>query len=156
MNTNPNVSLRPFRYSDIRRLGVIESQSFPERPYSTLDFVDSWVRARKGFIVASVAGSVVGYVIGISEGKDGMIQSMAVAPEVRRTGVGKALMEAVIEHLLKKHQRIVLLVDSNNEVAIRLYRMFRFSETGRVVRAYYPNGNDATEMVRENGSHPVD
>jgi ribosomal-protein-alanine N-acetyltransferase len=137
-------------------LGAIESQSFPERPYSTLDFVDSWVRARDGFIVASVQGSVVGYVIGISEGKDGMIQSIAVAPEARRAGVGRMLMQAVIEHLTKKHQRITLLVDSGNEAAIRLYRKFRFSETGRVVEAYYPNGNDAIEMVRENGSRPAD
>ena len=121
-----------------------------------MDFANSWVQARKGFIVADVTGSVVGYVIGISNWKDGMIQSIAVAPEVRRTGVGKMLMQAVIEHLLKKHQRITLLVDSNNETAIRLYRKFRFFETGRIVEAYYPNGNDAIEMARENGSRPVD
>jgi ribosomal-protein-alanine N-acetyltransferase len=133
-------------------LGVIEGQSFPDRPYSTSDFIASWVRARKGFIVAEVEGSVVGYVIGISQGKDGMIQSIAVAPEVQRTGVGKMLMEAVIEHLSKKHQRIALLVDSDNEAAIRLYRKFKFSETGRIVEAYYPNGNDAMEMVRGNES----
>jgi len=94
----------------------------------------------------------VGYVIGTSRGEQGVIESMAVTPSYRREGVGERLMGSVIEQLSRKHRRITLLVDESNEAAIHLYRKFSFSETGRVIKAYYPNGNDAIEMVRETAS----
>jgi ribosomal protein S18 acetylase RimI-like enzyme len=40
-------------------------------------------------------------------------------------------------------------VDANQEVAIRFYRGLSFSETGKMLKRYYPNGDDAVEMVRE-------
>lgn len=42
-----------------------------------------------------------------------------------------------------------LLVAAGNEAAIGLYRKHSFVETGRVVKKYYPNGDDAVEMARE-------
>jgi ribosomal-protein-alanine N-acetyltransferase len=76
-----------------------------------------------------------------------MVQSMAVSSGFRRRGVGARLMKSAVEHLSRNSRRISLLVDVSNETAIRLYRRFGFSETGRVHQAYYPNGNDAIEMA---------
>ena len=147
--SNPNseydVSLRPCTLGDINQVRTIELESFPD-PYSTITFVEFLMRARRGFIVGCIGDSVVGYVIGTSRMSDGIIQSMAVASGFRRRGVGKMLVGAIIDHLSKRRRRISLLVDARNEAAVRLYRRFNFAETDRVVKAYYPNGNDAIEM----------
>lgn len=147
-----DISLRPCTYADLGQIHTIERESFPEGPYPTIVFINLLMLARKGFIVACSGDSIVGYVIGTSIGGEGMIQSMAVTPSLRMRGVGARLMGSVIEHLSKNHLRISLLVDVSNEVAIHLYRKFSFSETGRVIKAYYPNGNDAIEMARETDS----
>jgi ribosomal-protein-alanine N-acetyltransferase len=147
------ISLRPCTYADLGQLHFIELESFPDDPYPAIVFINLLALAKEGFIVACSGDSVVGYVIGTGGGREGMIQSMAVTPSLRRRGVGARLMASVIEHLSKKHRRISLLVDVSNEAAIHLYRKFSFSETGRVIKAYYPNGNDAIEMVREAGSN---
>lgn len=141
--------LRACELRDLARVGQIEEASFPERPYTRLDFFYFLLNAREGFIVASEGALVVGYVIATSDGQEGMIQSIAVAPEFRGKGVGEMLMRAAIAHLAGESESVRLLVDVKNEGAIRLYRKLSFEETGTVVRKYYPNGDDAVEMSRK-------
>jgi ribosomal-protein-alanine N-acetyltransferase len=149
MGDGRDISLRPCTYADLGQVCAIEREAFPEGPYPPIVFANLFVLAGRGFVVACSGDSVVGYVVGTSVGGEGMIQSVAVTPSLRRRGVGARLMESVIEHLSEKHGRIFLLVGASNEAAIRLYHRSRFSETGRVIRGYYPNGNDAIEMSRE-------
>ena len=141
--------LRPFELSDLDQVGKVEDASFPERPYSRLDFVSCLSVARKGFIVACKESSVIGYVIAMEQGGQGMIQSIAVSPESRGRGVGEMLMRSATEHLARRFRRVFLLVDADNEEAIRLYSRLSFRETGRMIERYYPNGDDAIEMVKE-------
>lgn len=141
--------LRACEFRDLAQVGEIERASFPERPYTMLDFAAYLLIARDGFIVASKDGSVMGYVIALSQRREGSIQSIAVSPESRGKGVGELLMRSAIDHLTGKSDRVHLLVDVENESALRLYRKLSFEETGRVVRKYYPNGDDAVEMSRK-------
>jgi len=141
--------LRTCEFRDLGQVGHIEKASFPDRPYSRLDFVSYLLIEREGFVVASKDGLVVGYVIALRQGREGSIQSIAVLPDFRRKGVGKLLMESAIDHLAGKSKRVHLLVDVNNDGAIHLYRQFSFRETGKIVKKYYPNGDDAVEMARE-------
>jgi len=141
--------LRACELKDLAQVGQIERASFPERPYTRLDFLAYLLIARDGFIVASKEGSVVGYVIAVSQRREGSIQSIAVSPESRGKGVGELLMRSAIDHLSGRCERIHLLVDAKNETAIHLYRRLSFEETGKVVKKYYPNGGDAVEMARK-------
>jgi [ribosomal protein S18]-alanine N-acetyltransferase len=141
--------LRACELRDLAQVGQIERASFPERPYTRLDFAYFLLAARDGFIVATKGGSVVGYVIATARGRQGSIQSIAVSPESRGKGVGELLLRSAIDHLAARCGRVHLLVDAGNEAAIRLYRRLSFAETGKVVRGYYPNGGDAVEMARE-------
>ena len=143
------LSLRGCELRDLGQVGQIEKDSFPERPYTRLDFVYFLMLARKGFIVASVDGQVVGYVIATSQGRVGSIQSIAVLQAFRKKGVGETLMRSAISQLSSGVDRVRLLVDVKNSGAIRLYRKLLFEETGRVVRRYYPDGSDAMEMTRK-------
>jgi [ribosomal protein S18]-alanine N-acetyltransferase len=141
--------LRSCELKDLVQVGQIEKASFPERPYSRLDFLSHLLTARDGFIVASKDGSVVGYVIATSHGREGWVQSIAVSPDFRGKGIGVMLMRSAVDHLVGKCERIHLLVDADNETAIRLYHKLSFEETGRVVKRYYPNGGDAVEMAKD-------
>jgi len=141
--------LRPCGFKDLAQVGQLEKDSFPERPYTRLDFLSFLLIAREGFIVACKDGLVVGYVIATSKRREGSIQSIAVSPDSRGKGVGEMLMRSAIDHLSGKSERVRLLVDINNERAISLYRKLSFEGTGKVVEKYYPNGDDAVEMAKE-------
>jgi len=140
--------LRACEFGDLDQVGRIEKASFPERPYSRLDFASFLLLARERFVVASLDGLVVGYVIATG-GREGSIQSIAVLPENRGKGIGEELLRSAIDHLAGRSERVTLLVDAGNGSAIRLYRRLSFTETGKVIKRYYPNGGDALEMARE-------
>jgi ribosomal protein S18 acetylase RimI-like enzyme len=126
---------------------VLEKASFPERPFTRLQFLLLMVQAGSGFLVAEDGIGVLGYVTATTEGGIGLIASIAVSPQHRRNGIGDALMRSAIEHLAGC-ERIWLLVDHKNAAAISLYHKHSFSETGRIIKGYYPNGDDAVEMAR--------
>lgn len=142
-------TVRRCEMADLSQVSRVERESFPDRPYTRLDFVAYLLIAREGFIVASDRGSVVGYVIAVSQGREGSIQSIAVSPEARGKGVGEMLMRSAIDHLSGRSSRVRLLVAASNGAAINLYRKLSFEETGKVIPRYYPSGDDALEMARE-------
>jgi ribosomal protein S18 acetylase RimI-like enzyme len=126
--------LRTCEYGDLDQVGRVERASFPDRPYSKLDFVSCLLIAREGFVVACKDGSVIGYVIAMGQGREGSIQSIAVSPELREKGIGEMLMRSAIDHLAGRFERVYLLVDVNNERAIRLYHKLSFNDTGKIVK----------------------
>lgn len=76
------------------------------------------------------------------------VLNVATDPDLRRRGVGRALVERAVAFAREQQVRMVLLeVRRSNRAAIRLYRSFRFSVMG-VRRGYYAEGGeDAIEMV---------
>ena len=75
--------------------------------------------------------------------------SMWVAPEVRRAGVGKKLVDAVVDWARSRGMReLKLMVTSVNTGAIEFYQRIGFGMTGKT--AVYPNDAAITEfeMVR--------
>ena len=75
--------------------------------------------------------------------------NVAVAPAERRRGIGRALVQTLLayarEHAIAK---VLLEVRAGNSAAIGLYRSLGFAEFN-VRRRYYPDGEDAIEMVAE-------
>lgn len=72
---------------------------------------------------------------------------IATRPDARRRGAARSLMTTLIRHAGEHKARLVLLeVRRANRAAIRLYREFGFCAMG-VRRAYYPDGEDAVEMM---------
>lgn len=64
--------------------------------------------------------------------------SMWTAPTHRRQGVGRLLVNAVLNWARGRNARILqLMVTSNNEPAIRFYQRLGFTRTGRTEP--YPN-----------------
>ena len=72
--------------------------------------------------------------------------NVAVHPEYRGTGIGRRLVEAVLEEARAGAARVVFLeVRAGNVVARRLYRRLGFRDIG-VRRGYYGPGQDAIVM----------
>ncbi len=143
------ITLRRFELGDLAQVTRIEKESFPDHPYGRLEFLYYMVTCREGFIVASSEdGSLVGYVIAQVQGREASIQSVAVSSAYRRRGIGELLMGDALRYLSGSCSTVRLLVGVNNEPAIGLYHGLSFTETGKVVRRYYPNGDDAIEMER--------
>jgi len=95
------------------------------------------------YLVAKEDGKVVGY-IGIERILDEVhIINMAVHPDYRGKGIGKRLMQ----HVLNDEEVFFLEVRVSNETAQRVYERFGFKVIS-LRKGYYADGEDAYVMRR--------
>jgi len=110
------IALRRARLKDLRDLAALEQAAFPA-PWR-------WQHLLAGFwpggkiIVAKVDGHFAGFVLCLGR----RLARLAVAPEYRRRGVGRALVEAV------RHPGMTLQVRESNFAARTLYAGLGFRE----------------------------
>jgi len=133
-------------FQDFKQVCEIEYRCFdhPYPPRLILMFITLFPEF---FYVVDCNGLVVGYVIGFEErGRVGHVASIAVLPEYRGRGFGKALLEAVEKAFASKGCReSVLEVSVENKVAINMYKKMGYVVEGRI-KEYYPDGSDAFIM----------
>src|SRR5690349_6164297 len=92
--------------------------------------------------VAEEVGQVVGWVA-VRGDEPAELTRIAVGPESRRRGLGRALLvEAVELARFEGADRMLLEVAETNEAALNLYRSAGFREISRR-RGYYRRGVDA-------------
>lgn len=103
---------------------------------------------------APVCG-ILGFVVAEARRKSGHIITIDVVAEVRRTGVGSALLNAAEEKLVQAGARAVALeTPVNNEAAIRFYKQKGYF-VEKTVAGYYSNQMDALVMTKELARAPV-
>lgn len=144
MSDTKPFSIRRCKLGDLTWIVEIEKAAFPD-PYDRSTFLQLLELEPDGFLVAEGQGRLLGYVAAVARGGEAMIYSIAVAPEYRRTGVGRELMRTELGCLSKKANSVDLQVSVKNNAAIALYKQFYFVEVGRI-RGYYRNGDDAIVM----------
>jgi len=152
-------SLRRFQPDDLENVMRINQVCLPEN-YSTYFFMELYERYPETFIVAEVAGELIGYIMcriesglpdfrlfGIT--KRGHVISVAVLPKYQRKGIGDALMrEAMLGMRQYKAKECYLEVRVSNAPAINMYKKLGF-ETSRTIHGYYADGEDAAIMTRK-------
>ena len=100
-------------------------------------------------LVAEDNGIVVGYVGSQSVLDAADMMNIAVAPDYRRNGIGQALVEGLVAHLLQKNVIALLLeVRVSNIPAIALYEKLGFEQVGRR-RGYYHNPREDALILRK-------
>jgi len=146
--TDGEVTIRQATRGDLRSVYRLEKRVFDE-PWSYAAF-EGFV-GEPAFLVANQSEQVVGYVVADWTAnlgrKFGHIKDLAVAPECRRNGVGRRLLERAVSRLLVEGVgRIKLEVRQSNSAARTLYAEAGFEPFGRMPQ-YYRDGEAALVLV---------
>ena len=145
--------IRPAERRDAPRLGQLAGElvrqhhrTDPDR-FLMVDDVErgyaAWLQReseRRGAVVlvAEQDGAVVGYAYGTINGRDwarllddhGEVQDLFVDPTARRTGVGRALLDALVQRLeADGARRVVLMTMTDNHDAQRVVAAAGFRST---------------------------
>lgn len=154
-----NCVIRRCDPSDIIPVMEINLKTLPEH-YSDYFYESLLAELPEAFLVAEIERKLVGYIMckieyGFSNFKKlgfvkkGHVVSVAVLPEYRKKGIGRALIEEAIAGVkLKKSDELYLEVRCSNTEAIRLYEKLSFVIKQRL-KAYYRDGEDAYLMAIE-------
>ena len=131
-----SVRLRPLRYDDVPRIAEIEHASF-STPWKDETFRGLLRRSDTDMIGAQGDGRLLGYAVAWTVEDQSELGNVAVAPEARGEGIGRRLVEAVVEHVKRRGAKECFLeVRESNEPARSLYQSMGFEVVGRR-RAYY-------------------
>jgi [ribosomal protein S18]-alanine N-acetyltransferase len=145
-----SIGIRKARQDDLAALVQLERQCFTA-PWSEASLrFDLEDHAEARYLVAcSPEGTVVGYAAYWQTLDEAMITNIAVAPDWRRHGVGRHLLDALICQAADEELfRLSLEVRPSNQPARRLYESAGFTAIG-VRKGYYAdNGEDAIIMQK--------
>jgi ribosomal-protein-alanine N-acetyltransferase len=140
------ITICPMAETDLDQVMAIESASFP-LPWLEQHFRDEINSVNASPLSAFDAdGHLVGYICPMQVLDEGHILNVAVDPACRGKGVGRMLVQRVLDDCrLNGASFVSLEVRVSNAAAIFLYQQMGFVETGRRKR-YYENGEDAVMM----------
>jgi ribosomal-protein-alanine N-acetyltransferase len=134
---------------DVPAIAELEKICFSD-PWSENSIASELDNRLSCWLVAEQNESVVGYVGSQSVLDAADMMNIAVAPEYRKQGIGKALIEALMEYLRQKKVIALLLeVRVSNASAIALYQKMGFEQVGRRPKYYRNPREDALIMRRE-------
>lgn len=144
--------LRPILSSDLEQIMAIERASFAY-PWSQRFFLQELRVFCARSTVAVIDDHPAGYIIYWLLPGEVDIHNLAVHPSYRRQGLGRMLLQAVIDEARREgRQRITLEVRKSNEPAQRLYQSTGFVPRGIRKGYYSDDGEDAVVMVLEVGA----
>ena len=151
------IEFRKLKLRDLNAIEEIEQTSYPT-PWSRSMFASELAKPSSICLGAVEAEKeeLVGYLI-ISRYVDAWhVMNIAVAPEHRRRGIARSLMERLFEVTARDARRgYTLEVRVSNEAAIRLYEELGFKTRG-IRRGYYTdNREDALVMWKDPVREPA-
>jgi ribosomal-protein-alanine N-acetyltransferase len=129
----------------------VEIKSF-EIPWSKESFENELKNNLALYLVAKVEEKAVGYIGVWKIFDEGHITNVAVHPDFRGNGIGKALISELL-YLCKKDGILsfTLEVRESNIGAQKLYKSFGFVEAGKR-KAYYSDNNEDAIIMWLNGT----
>lgn len=132
--------------ADLDQVLAIEQRSYP-LPWLRQHFSDELNSPHALPLSAfDPTGRLVGYICPMQLLDEGHILNVAVDPDLRGCGVGRLLVQQVLDDCRAAGAAFVSLeVRVSNHAAISLYKKLGFAEVGRRKR-YYENGEDALMM----------
>ena len=146
------LSIRRVTPEDLTAIVQIETASFGRDAWDRECFADYLSEPHCLFLVAQKAGAVVGYALAVYNQTRAELDSIAVAPSHRGSGIAVALMNR-LNALLRRRgvSTMTLMVRLDNAAAIGLYRKLGFRRERRI-NGYYEDGAPAWRMRAPCGS----
>ena len=141
------VTLREMTQADIPAVHELERRLFPVDAWPLQMFVAELAQAgTRHYVVAELAGQIVGYAGLMCIRPIADVQTIAVVPEQEGKGIGSALLtELIRESLLRRAEDVLLEVRADNPRGQQLYRRYGFEQI-HVRPRYYRDGVDALIM----------
>ncbi|RFS86659.1 ribosomal-protein-alanine N-acetyltransferase [Actinomadura spongiicola] len=144
--------------ADIAAVTVLERDLFPEDAWSEEmirgELADQ-PRTRHYVVAERPGGEIVGYAGLAAAGGQADVQTLGVRADLRGSGIGAALLTALLEEAVRRRSEAVFLeVRADNGAARRLYERFGFDEVGLRRRYYQPSNVDAVVMCRKLAPRP--
>ncbi len=140
------ITIAPMSEEELDEVLAIENASFPS-PWSRALFLAELNSPNSFPLVAlDSEARVIGFICPMLIIDEGHILDVAVAPAFRGRGIGRLLVEKVLEECRFLGAEFVSLeVRISNSTAISLYQQLGFIVTG-LRKGYYENGEDALLM----------
>ena len=143
------VEIRTMRREDSAEVSRILQQSPEAASWTERSLEESADSATGVALVSESLGEITGFVLGRHIGDEAEILNLAILPEKRRRGEGRALLEkALAEFQTRGVRRVFLEVRESNVKAIAFYKKHGFSETGRR-KAYYREPEEAALLMEK-------
>lgn len=137
------MNLRPATRADGAALAEAHAAAFDE-PWPAADIL-RFAEDRGGFaLVADEGGQIAGFILCRLIAGEAEVLTLAVRPQARRRGVGRALLEAALALSRPTASAMFLEVAADNPGAIALYAGVGFDVVGR--RAGYYGRRDAPSV----------
>ena len=144
------VTIERLRWWHIDDVMPLEADLFGAEQWSAAMF---WNELANGhhYLVALDDEALVGYGgLAVSGPGEAWVNNIAVRRDHQRQGIGRRLLEALLEQARDHEARTVLLeVAADNKAAQNLYDMYGFAVVGLRRGYYQPSNTDALVMRRE-------
>lgn len=140
LNIKTQHLIRLMRPEDLEQVMCIERTSF-ESPWTKNNFFDEFKNSDLSIqLVMEVDGRIISFAIVWIIIDECHLANIAVHPDYRRKGVGKIMLDRIIDIAREKNcKKIMLEVRKSNQPAIELYMKYRFEKVG-IRKNYYHDG----------------
>lgn len=114
-----------------------------QRPWSHGSLRDEFARPDRTWLVARDLDGLAGFAGSVRLGDDVHVLRLTVAPDRRRRGLGRSLLDGLVRDAQEQGAAsLTLEVRADNDAARALYAAAGLTERGRRA-GYYPDGQDA-------------
>jgi len=136
-----------FRWWHIADVLPVEEDLFGAEKWSASMFWNELAQ-RNFYVVAEEDGEVLGYAgLAVTDQSEAWVQNIAVRRSAQKRGIGRRLLEALLERAGER--KVLLEVAVDNVPAQHLYATYDFEPVG-IRRGYYqPSNTDALVMMRD-------
>lgn len=141
--------IRKMTLQDASAIADLEKLCFSD-PWSEKSIASEVNNPLSYWLVAEDNGEIAGYVGSQSVLDAADMMNLAVNPDYRRKGIGKALVDALTQHLMENNVIALLLeVRVSNLPAIALYEKLGFVQVGCRPKYYHNPREDALILRKE-------
>ncbi|MFX1320813.1 MAG: GNAT family N-acetyltransferase [Promethearchaeota archaeon] len=149
------MKIKDVNLRDLRSISNLEHQIFKENAFSK-KLVEKLIQQNTLFLKledGKIIKKLIGFIVVIKDREDqANIINFLIHPQFQNKGYGTLLLQETIKRIkrLKDIKKIVLNVQVNNYIAIKLYEKFNFQKNTKIIENYYQSGENAYLMELSN------
>jgi ribosomal-protein-alanine N-acetyltransferase len=148
---NSRFALKAIGALDLDRAARLHREAFAplgERPWTRQDMAELLASADAGGLLLQIDGEDAGMALWRTAADEAELLTIAVQAAHRRRGVGRALLDAVVERARQRGARVLFLeVGVDNPPARSLYSQVGFVEVGRRIGYYHRHHGFADGLI---------